>query len=119
MAAADALIEMTAQCHGAATDDGIEHLAMRPCKARSVPLPKTVARCADDVGHHEGGGWTMGTRQGHVCMAGLAGRPRQCACFAVDPRRKNAAVVMPGLASKNLSRFKPVGEYAERRSGSR
>ena len=32
MAAADALIKMTAQCRGAAADDGIEHLAMQPCK---------------------------------------------------------------------------------------
>jgi hypothetical protein len=32
MAAADALITMTAQCRGAAPDDGIEHLAMHPCK---------------------------------------------------------------------------------------
>jgi hypothetical protein len=55
MATADALIEMTAQCRRSATDDGIEHLAMRPCKARSVLLPKAVARCADDVGHLEGG----------------------------------------------------------------
>jgi hypothetical protein len=34
MAATDALIAMTAQCRGAAADDGIEHLAMRPCKMR-------------------------------------------------------------------------------------
>src|ERR1035437_8136432 len=55
MATADALIEMPTQCRGAATDDGIEHLAMRPCKVRSVLLPEAVARCADDVGHLEGG----------------------------------------------------------------
>ena len=55
MTAAEALIEMPTQSRSAATDDGIEHLAMRPCKARSVPLPKAVARCADDVGHLEGG----------------------------------------------------------------
>ena len=53
MATADALIKMTTQCCSAATDDGIEHLAMRPCKVRSVLLPKTVARCANDVGHLE------------------------------------------------------------------
>jgi hypothetical protein len=34
MAAADALIAMTAQCRSAATDDSIEHPAMRPCKMR-------------------------------------------------------------------------------------
>ena len=55
MATADALIKMATQCRSAATDDGIEHLAMRPCKVRSVLLPKTVARCANDVGHLEGG----------------------------------------------------------------
>src|ERR1035438_10652025 len=55
MAAADALIQMTAQRRGAATDDGIEHLAMRPCKMRLLLFPKAVARCADDVGHLEGG----------------------------------------------------------------
>jgi len=53
MATADALIKMTTQCRSAATDDGIEHLAMRPCKVRSVLIPKTVVRCADDVGHLE------------------------------------------------------------------
>ena len=55
MAAADALIAMTAQCRGAAADDGIEHLAMRPCKMRLLLFPKTVARSTDDVGHLEGG----------------------------------------------------------------
>src|SRR5450631_244309 len=55
MAAADALIQMTAQCRGAAANDGIEHLAMGPCKMRLLLLPETVARCADDVGHLEGG----------------------------------------------------------------
>lgn len=55
MAAADALIAMTAQCRGAAANDGIEHLTMRPRKMRLVPLPETVARCADDVGHLESG----------------------------------------------------------------
>ncbi len=55
MTAADALIAMTTECRGAAADDGIEHLAMRPCKMRLLLFPKTVARCADDVGHLEGG----------------------------------------------------------------
>jgi len=55
MAAADALIAMTAQCRGAAADDGIEHLAMRPCKMRLLLFPETVARSTDDVGHLEGG----------------------------------------------------------------
>jgi hypothetical protein len=55
MAAADALIAMTAQCRGAASDDGIEHLAMRPCKMRLLLLPESVARAMDDVGHLEGG----------------------------------------------------------------
>ena len=55
MATADALIAMTAQYRGAAPDDGIEYLAMRPCKVRLVPFPESVARCADDVGHLEGG----------------------------------------------------------------
>jgi len=32
MAAADALIAMTAECRGAAPDDGVEHLAMQPRK---------------------------------------------------------------------------------------
>ena len=30
MAAADALVAMTTQCRGAATGDGIEHLAVHP-----------------------------------------------------------------------------------------
>jgi hypothetical protein len=34
MAAADALIAMTAQCRSAAADDGVEHLAMRPREMR-------------------------------------------------------------------------------------
>ena len=55
MAAADALIKMTAQCRGAAPNNGIEHLAMHPCKMRLVLVPESVARCADDVGHLEGG----------------------------------------------------------------
>ena len=55
MATADALIEMPSQCRRAATDDGIEHLAMRPCKMRLLPFPESVARSTDDVGHLEGG----------------------------------------------------------------
>ncbi len=55
MAAANALITMTAQCRGAAADDGIEHLAMRPCKMRLLLFPKAVARSTDDVGHLKGG----------------------------------------------------------------
>ena len=55
MAAVDALIAMTAQCRGAATDDGVEHLAMRPRKMRLLLFPEAVARSTDDVGHLEGG----------------------------------------------------------------
>ena len=55
MTAADALIAMAAQCRGAATDDGIEHLAMRPCKMRLLLFPELVARSTDDVGHLQGG----------------------------------------------------------------
>ena len=55
MAAADALITMTAQCRSAAPDDGIEHLAMHPCKVLLVLFPESVAHCADDVGHLQGG----------------------------------------------------------------
>jgi hypothetical protein len=44
MAAASARIAMTAQCRGAAADDGIEHLAMHPSKVRLVLVPKAVAR---------------------------------------------------------------------------
>ena len=55
MTAVDALIAMTAQCRGAAADDGFEHLAMRPCQMRLLLFPEPVARCADDVGHLEGG----------------------------------------------------------------
>src|SRR5258707_11042590 len=55
MAAADALIAMTAQCRAAAADDGIEHLAMRPCKMRLLLFPESVARSTDDLGHLEGG----------------------------------------------------------------
>src|SRR5258708_1510678 len=54
MAAADALIAMTAQCRAAAADDGIEHLAMRPCKMRLLLFPESVARSTDDVGHLDG-----------------------------------------------------------------
>jgi hypothetical protein len=44
MTATDALIAMAAQCRSAATDDGIEHLAMWPCKMRLLPFPETVTR---------------------------------------------------------------------------
>jgi len=54
MAAARALITMAAQGRSAASDEGIEHLAMLPCKVWSVVLPESVACCADDVGHLKG-----------------------------------------------------------------
>jgi hypothetical protein len=34
---------MTTQCRGAAVDDGIEHLAMGPCKMRLLLFPETFA----------------------------------------------------------------------------
>ena len=49
------MIAMTAQCRSAAAYDGIEHLAMRPCKMRLLLFQETVARSTDDVGHLEGG----------------------------------------------------------------
>ena len=55
MSATDALVTMTAQCRRTAPDDGIEHLAMRPCKMRLLLFPETVACSTDDVGHLEGG----------------------------------------------------------------
>jgi hypothetical protein len=55
MAAAHTLITMTAQRRSSTADDGIEHLAMLPCKMRSVVLPKSVPCCMDDVGHLKGG----------------------------------------------------------------
>ena len=55
MAAANALVAMTAQRRGAAANNGIEHLAMRPCKMRLLLFPKPVARSTDDIGHLEGG----------------------------------------------------------------
>jgi len=49
MTAADALIEMTTQCRSAATDDGIEHLAMRHarcdcCRSQKLlPAERTMS----------------------------------------------------------------------------
>ncbi len=55
MSAAQTLIAMTTQSSRAATDDRVHHLAVLPGQVRSVALPKTVARCAEDVGHLKGG----------------------------------------------------------------
>src|ERR1700722_12736909 len=55
MSAAAALIAMAAQSRRAAASDGVKHLAMLPGQMGSVPFPITVARCANDVGHLEGG----------------------------------------------------------------
>ena len=46
---------MTAQRPSATRDDGIEYLAMRPCKVRLLLFLKPVARFTYDVGHLEGG----------------------------------------------------------------
>ena len=82
MAAVDALIKMTAQRRGAAPGDSIEHLAMQPCKVRLVLLPESVAHCADDVGHLEGGPahrfisllerFTSSGRETSIASSGLA-----------------------------------------------
>src|SRR5438445_13184881 len=55
MAAAHTLITMTAQRRSSTADDGIEHLAMLPCKMRSVVLPESVSCCMDEVGYLRGG----------------------------------------------------------------
>jgi hypothetical protein len=55
MTAAHTLITMTTQGRSATADDGIEHLAMLPCKMGSVVLPESVSCSTDDVGHLKGG----------------------------------------------------------------
>jgi hypothetical protein len=55
MAAAEALIAVTAQRRRTSTDDSVHDLAVLPGVMRAVPLPEAVAECADDVGHLKGG----------------------------------------------------------------
>jgi len=55
IAAAHARIPVATEDCGAAARNGIERLAMRPGKVRSILMPKAVACCADDVGHLESG----------------------------------------------------------------
>ena len=108
MAAADALIAMTAQCRGAAADDGIEHLAMRPCKMRLLLFPETVARSTDDVGHLEGGpahrficppGALHFVRAGHFDRFERAGNRLQVASGQVQV---DGGVSELGMSEKNL-----------------
>jgi hypothetical protein len=55
MAAGCALVAMTAEGRGAAADDRIEYFTVRPTQDANCAAPKTVARCADEVGHLDDG----------------------------------------------------------------
>ena len=55
MAAAGALIAMTAERCRAATDDGVHHLAVLRGEMRSIPLDEAAAGSTEDVGHLKGG----------------------------------------------------------------
>jgi hypothetical protein len=46
---------MTAERRCAAADDSVHHLAVLEREMESVSFPKAAARCAEDVGHLEGG----------------------------------------------------------------
>ena len=55
MAASGAPIEMAAQRSRAAVLDGPQHLERLPAHMRLVSPDEAVVRCADDVGHLQGG----------------------------------------------------------------
>ena len=55
MSAAYTLIAMSTKGCSAASHDGIEHLAVGPCKMSAVLFQEAVACDADDVGHLKGG----------------------------------------------------------------
>ena len=46
---------MTAESCRAAVPDGAQHLQLRPCQMIPVSVDEAVARCANDVGHLQGG----------------------------------------------------------------
>ena len=54
LAAARALIQMTAERGRAATLDGSQHAKMLPRQSGSVFLDKPFACCSNDIGHLEG-----------------------------------------------------------------
>ena len=54
MAAARALIQMTAQRRRAAALDGAQHAEMLPVQSGSILLNEAFACCSNDVGHLEG-----------------------------------------------------------------
>src|SRR5580704_7894461 len=54
MSAANARIAMTTEGGGTATQDRIEHLALRPGQRSAIPLPEAVTTDANYVGHLEG-----------------------------------------------------------------
>src|ERR1700733_349606 len=55
MSAAGASIAMAAKRSCAATDDGVDHLAVLGGEMRSMPFQKAVARGTQNVGHLKGG----------------------------------------------------------------
>ena len=55
MSAAGASIAMASKCRGAATDDGVHHLAVLGGEMRSMSLQEAAARDTQNVGHLKGG----------------------------------------------------------------
>ena len=55
MTAAGTRVEMPTQRCRAAVLDGAEHFQLLKAEARSVPIEKAVALCADEIGHLQGG----------------------------------------------------------------
>jgi hypothetical protein len=71
LAAARALIQMTAQRRRAATLDGSQHAKMLPAQSGSILIDEVFARCSNDVGHLEG--WRVhllcSLRERFTCLA--------------------------------------------------
>src|SRR5215831_11554140 len=55
MSTAEALITMTTERCRTAVEDRVHYLAVLESEMRSVSFPEAVARCAENVGHLEGG----------------------------------------------------------------
>ena len=51
MSAAGALIEVSAECGGAAARNGQQHFQMLPGEPLTASFDECISRCADDIGH--------------------------------------------------------------------
>ncbi len=89
MAAADALVDMTAECGGATPPNGQQHFDMRPTDPLAVSFDEGISRGADQIGHLERRPTHLGVLRWLVFQCQRIQRIRGCVQMALREMQVN------------------------------